>query len=244
MEHKERMAITNEIAKKIVAKHKRNIVAIALFGSTARGEDKKYSDIEITVYTKGKIKLQTKDYLFKDIMVAIDVLDLKDVEKRIARIDFLWSLEVSRYVNNKVIYGNENIIKNIEKKIFNHTFKKSKEAIEYNLPSFVDNLNKVRNTQNINDLLMFSKELLYFINLSLGLINKKYFTRNYYRNFVEAYEFPKLPRDYKNLVEEILLCTDIEKLKLLLLRHGRNFIDFLEKEGIKIKIYSDLSFID
>src|SRR2546425_2522055 len=53
MDHERRMALAREVTDYLL-KHHRDIVAVILEGSTAKGEDREHSDLEISVITKSR----------------------------------------------------------------------------------------------------------------------------------------------------------------------------------------------
>ena len=52
MKHNERLKLAREIGKKIIKRQGKNISSIGIFGSVARNEDDKFSDLELIVITK------------------------------------------------------------------------------------------------------------------------------------------------------------------------------------------------
>jgi predicted nucleotidyltransferase len=54
MTHEERVELAREIARRIVDKYGAAIQAVAIYGSTAKGEDRGHSDLEMWVATTGK----------------------------------------------------------------------------------------------------------------------------------------------------------------------------------------------
>ena len=218
-------------------------MAITLYGSTARNQDTKYSDIELNVFTKKPIKLKTKEYLFNEIAIGIYVHPIKEVEKKIEKIGWLWPLEMAQFLNNKLLYGDKGFLSKLENKINSQPIEKRIKAVEECIPSLIEVVNKVKAAKDIYNLTEYSREILYYANLFVALINKKVFTRNYYKNWLLVFKYPKLPKGYKNIVNKIFLCRDAKSLKSLLDELLYNLFDFLKKNGIKKKIYNDLSFI-
>ncbi len=243
MNHKERMKIAKEIARRLVKKYKKDIVAITLYGSTARNQDKKYSDIEFNVFTKRPIKLKSKEYLFKEIVIGIYVDTIKDKYKKIEDVGWLWPLEMAAFTNNKLLYGDKNLLPKIQNKINSISLKRRMKSVEEFLPSLIEVLNKVRQTNNIYNLTEYSREILYQVNQGVAHINKSIFTRNYYDNWKPVFQYSKLPKNYESLVHSIFLCKEPKKMKHLLHELVENHIEFLERDGIKKKVYTDLSFL-
>lgn len=246
MNHNERMQIAEYFTKKMMQKYRKDILVGGIFGSTSRNEDTKYSDLEMIFIVKDSSKAKTTEFFYKGILISLDVEKISDVRKTIENVTILWSLQMQRLVNFKVTCGNAKILRKFRERIKKIPDKTFKDAISKELPCLVDTINKMKTNRflNINkETIDVSREILYGINLAIGLLNKKYFTRNYYKNFVEAYSFQKLPIKYKKLVEEIWLCKNANRVIKLCSELMNNYVDLLKSNRIELPVAKSLDSI-
>jgi len=107
--------VHQKIVQEILEKQKKDksVIAITLFGSMARDEEKPNSDIDILVVSKKAKKwelLNTKRY---GIKIDFEICPLKNLYHQIEKYPFL-SYD---YLSQKIIYDPEEIIKNIKKEL-------------------------------------------------------------------------------------------------------------------------------
>jgi predicted nucleotidyltransferase len=243
MKHEERIQIAKYATEKMIKKYGKDILVGGIFGSTARNEDEKYSDLEMVFIVKDSSKARTVEFYYKDILISLDVLEISEVKKSIKNVDIMWPLRMARLFSLQITCGDKKILHNFHNMVKKIPKRKFKNTIQENVYHIKDGLNKIKTNKSLRDkrqAIAVAKEILYGINLSVALLNKKYFTRNFYYNFPEAYKFKKLPKDYKKLVEEIWLCTDVNKLFILNTKLINNFLELLEKNRIKPKSYDSL----
>lgn len=243
MDHEERIQIAEHLTKKVLQRYKKHILVGGLCGSTARGEDHDYSDIEILFITQNNANLKSREFLLGDINIALAFERLQDVEKRLKRVDFYWPLEISRYFCFKRLWGDEKALQRFHQIIKSLPDKKFEQTLKESIPHTLDLLNKIRNARrekSLPDAIEYVRELLYAINLSLGLLNRKYFTKNYYKNFLDSFAFKKLPLNYEEVVKKLWISKKLEEMANLSEKLINNYLELLKKDGLEGERYSSI----
>lgn len=75
------------------------------------------------------------------------------------------------------------------------------------------------------------------MNQALCLLDQRWVTHDYYQGFVEAFDFPKLPEGYKDLVPALWSARGIDEIVPLAEKLVSNFWRLLAEEGIKVSDY-------
>ncbi|MBI4020600.1 MAG: hypothetical protein HY367_04665 [Candidatus Aenigmarchaeota archaeon] len=243
MDHKERMDVAEKIVKKVLEKYGNKILVGGLCGSTARDEDLPHSDIEMLFITKEGSRIEGNDFLFKDIQVAVAFTDLKDAEKMLSDVDHYWAMRIARFFCIKKMCGDGRVLERFHDAVRAIPDGKFTRELKEDIPPLADLLNKIRNARLEKDqpsAIDYARSLLYHINLCLGLLNRRHFTRNYYKNFIEAFGFKKLPKDYEKLVKRLWISQDPDEIARLSEGLAGNYLALLEENKISIKTYNSV----
>ena len=128
MKHKERIQIAEYTTEKMIKKYDNDILVGGIFGSTARNEDEKYSDLEMVFIVKDSSKAKTVEFYYKGILISLDVLKISRVKKSIKNIDIMWPLRMARLFSLQVTCGNKKILHDFHNIIKKNTRKKIQES--------------------------------------------------------------------------------------------------------------------
>ena len=104
MDHKTRLHIAHELKKKILKKHTDAILGIAIYGSVAKNEDRKYSDLEMFVITRRKLKKREIRYVYGDMAVEVSYIFSRDMLRNARQVTPNWAIEADFYRNYLILY--------------------------------------------------------------------------------------------------------------------------------------------
>lgn len=96
--HDERMALAWRAVTLLRRRYGRRLVAVGLYGSTARCEDGPYSDVELTAVVKGRKVDEKHEGIVRGLKYTIDVTTVDVVRREMTALHAGWPLFSSIYV--------------------------------------------------------------------------------------------------------------------------------------------------
>ena len=150
--HNDRTKVVNQIVKLLKHQFKDNLVAVAAEGSYARGNDKDFSDLELTVFLK-EISKDTNYNIHKivDGLLIVIVFDTKEsfVKKYLSDDFSVWYASGSE---DMLPITNKHFIDKLNKIIPNNIEQKCLEQIKIRWPQYQEITAKLLNNINGEDL--------------------------------------------------------------------------------------------
>jgi predicted nucleotidyltransferase len=73
MNHRERVEACREVSERLLKRYYQDIIATAVVGSVARGEDREYSDVDFQVIVRKNSSLRTHSFVLNNCLFAINV---------------------------------------------------------------------------------------------------------------------------------------------------------------------------
>lgn len=129
---KGKMLTAQLVGEKLVKMHKNKIIAIGVFGSMARNGHNQYSDIDLIIITKKKVKdkffillnsnndSREKLILGRDVKVSLFFKTKKDAFSQLTSIDeFPWVIEVAMLLNILPLYDPKGVFLNLQNEFIN-----------------------------------------------------------------------------------------------------------------------------
>lgn len=80
MNHEERVLLSKELSDEVVKAH-HNVILSGVYGSTIRGADTEWSDLDMVFVVGSQSKSQGKSFIYKDTVVNYKLIDVEDLEK-------------------------------------------------------------------------------------------------------------------------------------------------------------------
>ena len=244
MKHEERMQLARDLCARMVASHTDDIILGGIYGSTARGTDTDWSDLELLFIVRDGSKIVEKHFIYRDIAVGYQVIEQQKLEELLANPSLNWPFWMGVLSVLKVLHGNPEQIKawlQLGQSISAERFRKTLEA---SLPELIiesyGRILSCRERRNTQDFGCAVIEVLFEMNQALCLLNQRWVTHDYYQGFVDAFSFPKLPEGYQNLVPALWSAKDIDDIVPLSKTLVRNFWQLLTDEGVKVVNYQSV----
>ncbi len=205
MHHRARIEIANRIKKMVLKKYRKYVLGIAIYGSVAKGEDRKYSDLEMFVVTRKKFAVREYRYVYKSIPIEISYIPEREMLRKARQITPDWPIVADFYRSYRILYQKDDWFRRLERAVASQNQDDFKRAIEKSLVWLHELIGKIKNAYlcNNNSLFLylashFGWESIIF----LGLINRSYYESE--RGiFKKVFEFPILPNDYSRLLETV-----------------------------------------
>ncbi len=95
----ERMALAEEIARRLTAALGSNLSAVGVYGSLARGEAGPYSDLEMYAVVRNPVEVRRYEFVYRGLKVEVDVDQEQDLLREAATVDERWPLKTGSFVD-------------------------------------------------------------------------------------------------------------------------------------------------
>lgn len=214
MQHKERLQITKNIAKKILSKYKDKVSLIGVLGSTYRNEDVENSDMEMLCVMKGNFPEKDVQLFYKDIYMHVWMNSQKRILKMLQNIHRNWSMEAGSFFYIKALHDDDNFLAQVKDTIAKIPMKKFVDCIEYHIPMTIGELNEIkqlkdRNLTSEGELKPAINSLIYHATMLVALFNKKPLEASGLK-MVNKLSNCKQPENYQEDVKKLLSITDLD----------------------------------
>lgn len=236
MDHKTRLHIAHELKKKILKKHTDAILGIAIYGSVAKNEDRKYSDLEMFVITRRKLKKREVRYVYDDMAVEVSYIFSRDMLRNARQVTPNWAIEADFYRNYLILYEKNKWFTKLKRAVEAQDTLAFKKAIRKYLVWLHELRGKIKNAYVYGDDRLF-QWLTAFLGwesaLLLGLMNRHYI-QSERTVFEEVLSLPVLPRDYENLLAMVFRfsANDRRKTYAGAMRLFRELTRLAQEQGV------------
>jgi len=216
MSHKARIEIAQRLKKKILRRYKNHVLGIAIYGSVAKDEDRRYSDLEMYVVTRRKLGVREQRYVYRGMPVEISYIPEKEMLQRARRITLDWSLATDFYRSYLILYERDAWFTKLQRAVLSQNPEDFKASIKESLVWLNELMGKIKNAYFHNDHLLFlwlTSFLGWESILCLGLINQRYYKSERYF-FETVFTFPLLPKNYRCLLEIVFHISTTERKEI------------------------------
>ena len=202
MTHEERLQIAHELAQKILDKYGENVTAIAVYGSTGKGEDGPDSDLDVWVASRQLID-DIRFFVYKGMPISINWDTEKGRIKSAGQVTTVWPIEADELRSYIVLFERGDFFERLRQattKLRDEDFARS---VQVRMARTLETTNKVRQAWRVGDsytLLAHARLSAMSVAMILGLLNKRYYPSG--RGFYQAStEMPVQPEDYPRLLD-------------------------------------------
>jgi kanamycin nucleotidyltransferase len=223
------------------------ILLAGVIGSTARGEDTEWSDLDLVVVTTSDSSFREQTHIVRGIAVVISVLNRADLEQVLHHPDLQWPYLMGVLSALRVLQGDAALVQAwlaIGKALPRRTLHM---ALSRHLPELVfESYGRVLSCGRRRDeftVLHAVIEVLYEMKTALCLLNARWVTHDYYRGFEEVFDFEHLPRDYAQLVPALWQERDLDRIITLAGTLMNNYWQLLTGMGLNIANHQSVASI-
>lgn len=233
MTHEERYNLALKYSEELQRELGNNLVCCCLYGSTSRGTDTKWSDLEMLVVTRKKAP--SRYFLVNMIPVSIKTITEKKLISILENPNKDWPFYAGLMNNLEVLSGDEKAPERYLKKAMNVPERKFIEAAKKNVSELVfESCGRIFSCiarKKYDDIYCAVIETLLEMRTMLCLINRSFVNKDYFEGIKETFKFKKIPTDYPVLATKLWRSHD----PIEIVRYSRkllsNYVEFLEKEG-------------
>ncbi len=239
MNHKARIEIANKLKGKILRKHRDEILGIAVYGSVAKNEDCRYSDLEMFVVTKRKLKVREYRYVYKGMPIEVSYIPAREMLRNARQITPDWPIVADFYRSYLVLYERDAWFMRLRRAVVSQNPKDFKKSIRKSLVWINELMGKIKNAyfhDNHHLFLWLTSFLGWDSIMFLALINQQYY-KSERHIFETVLRFPLLPKSYQSLLEAVFhfSITDREKIYRASLKLFYEMHSLARRQGIMLK---------
>jgi len=200
--HEKRLELARTIASRLVDTYKDAVLAVCIYGSTAKNLDRPYSDLEIFCVITNSLEVKNKRYVYEGLLVEIDYLQESNFLKEAARVGWDWPLGADQYRNRIVLFELDNWLKKLEEAVGENDRADFTEELRWVALTLTESLAAVRNAQIKGDLRDLRTRAFYMAwdtARVVFLCNRKYvLTTSWF--WKQLFECQEQPKDFRNLI--------------------------------------------
>ncbi|MGA9351247.1 MAG: hypothetical protein WBW48_20920 [Anaerolineae bacterium] len=235
------MQLAQDLCARMVDKHPGDIIVGGVYGSTARGMDTRWSDLEMLFVVRDGGKVGGKEFLYRGTAIGYQIIEQRKLEELLTNPSLKWPFWMGVLSVLKVLHGDPEQVRAWLLLGQSVPAERFREALEASLPGLVvESYGRILschergNTQDIGCAVI---EVLFEMNQALCLLNQRWVTHDYYQGLLDAFSFPKLPKGYQDLVSALWSARDVDEIVPLAETLVRNFWQLLADESIEVKNY-------
>jgi kanamycin nucleotidyltransferase len=241
MHHRERMQLAKDICARMFALFPGEVILGGVYGSTARETDTPWSDLEMLFVVRNGCNASSKEFLYRGTAVGYHVFQRKALENLLTHPSLEWPLWMGIFSGLKVLRGDPHQPKAWLAMGLSTPPDRFRKALEKNLPGLVvesyGRILSCRARGNSYDIGCAVIEVLFEMLRALCLLNRRWVTQDYYKGLLEAFNFPKLPKRFQDIVPVLWLAQDPEEIVPLADELVAGFRQLLGDEGIRVIDY-------
>ncbi len=193
MDHRTRIDIAHQVAEFLRRTHPA-IIAIDVHGSTAKGEDREHSDLEMGGLTRGPPDTDYYQTIHRGIVIEASFISVDDAVKEVTDVRQSWGFSVDGWTSYIAVFDPEAWFPRLAAMAANPPREKVIPAARASITSTYEDLCKIRNFAASGESAMvrfMAPHAAYGAACFLALLNRQYF--NGLRNLLAK------PRDFKTL---------------------------------------------
>lgn len=214
--HEKRLELARTIASRLVDTYKDAVLAICIYGSTAKKLDRPYSDLEIFCVVTDRLELKNNRYVHDGLLVEIDYFQESNFLKEAVRVGWDWPVGTDQYRNRIVLFERDNWLKKLELAVAENDRADFAEELRWAVLSVTESLAAVRNAIIIGDLRDFRTRAFYMAwdaARVVFLCNRKYvLTTSWF--WKQLFECQEQPKDFRNLIDTVAGFTESTQTEL------------------------------
>ncbi|GHO47938.1 kanamycin nucleotidyltransferase C-terminal domain-containing protein [Ktedonospora formicarum] len=176
-----RLQLAQKIVEKLKERYENDLLAVAVFGSVARGEDKDFSDLDmIAVVQQGQGVADDFNAIVDGLKYAVDIFSQDIVLGKMTTVHMRWPFLAGKFVTAVPLYDKQGIFasyKGIFQKFIQNDF--APYVRQVFVEEIFEECNKFINTTDTGDrgrVHYNAYHLFTKLAIFLGIVNKTYFT--------------------------------------------------------------------
>jgi hypothetical protein len=249
MESIQRRQLAHDLCQRLADHYPSDLLLGGVYGSTARGTDTQWSDLELWFVVQDGCPAHGQQFLFQGSPVGYRIYQQSDLEAILTHPSEKWPFHMGVLSVLQVLQGDPAQIEKWLSMGLSVPEDRFHTALEILAPSLVMESYGRIHTKFLQsaypDMLPAVLEVLFEMRTAMCLLNQRWCTHDYYAGLEDTFAFPRLPEGYQDLVlqlyhtrrpVEILSLSDqlVANYKQLLVETGIQARDFARVSEIPV----------
>jgi kanamycin nucleotidyltransferase len=234
-----RLVVVDSIVARLLAAHRDDVVAIGLYGSTGRGTDENYSDIDLFCVIDQPGADRRYEWIHGDGKAEVELFGEDVIRRKAAMVDEGWSVTHAEFAYPQRLRGDERFFNELHNLVFAHpdeTFAEVERAII--VDELYEGIGKVRNAVATGDFVKLPSRACRIALMSalfLGLAHRKIYTAAGL-DLAESMQLTRRPDGHDELCQMVMSgdLADSRRVALTLEHHWRGVVEWIDREGLDI----------
>jgi len=235
----QRLVVVDSIVARLLEAHRDHVVAIGLYGSTGRGADAPYSDIEMFCVIDRPAEDRRYEWIHGDGKAEVELFGEDVIRRKAAMVDEGWSVTHAEFAYPQRLRGDERFFSELRELVFAHpdeTFAEVERAIV--VDELYEGIGKVRNAIASGDFVKLASRACRIALMSallLGLARRKVYTAAGL-DLAESMRLAGRPEGHDELCRMVMSgdLADSGRVALTLEHHWRGVVEWIDHEGLDI----------
>ncbi len=250
MEHEERVRFGKDLAEMLNKRHGEDLLYVGAFGSLARNEDRKDSDIDMMVVTKTKkywpAHSNWPEFQLKDIAVGLCFKTLDELDADVGKPNFKWPYRTWRTINTLTFYDKMDLKRRYRQMIDDTPEQVFKIAAQRQIIEAFSALGKLKKNAGPGGGIADARSAAVIcicqrLDVAVALVNRGLLPGDYgFKNLSYMEKFEKVPKDYIRLSKIIWESGSAKEICDATLELWSNVLVFAHDNGISLPSYNSI----
>jgi kanamycin nucleotidyltransferase len=236
------------LAQTLSERYGGGLLLCGLYGSTMRGTDTPWSDLELFCVTDDLCPLESKSFLYHGTYVGVTVKKRGELERLLLNPTLEWPVLMGILSVLEPLSGDGDLVTHLLELGESAPPERFRGFLEGNLPDLVfESYGRIRSCEareDENDLHPAVFEFLLEMTHVLCLVNRRWVTHDYHRGVVEAADFPLLPEDFGELAPALWRARGPSEAVPLAERLFKAYLALLRERDLLPRDFSDPAELD
>ncbi len=201
--HEDRLDIGQQISKRVLDKYGDAVLAVFICGSTAKGLDRPYSDLEMIAVVHDGMNIPEKYYVYRGLVIGIDYPQESNFLKAACRLTKNWPLEADQYRSRIILFERGGWMEKLNQAVADNEKADASDALRVAAVELTEDLCVLLNARLTGDIVGMRSRGRSVAGDAAGLVfllNRRYVkTTSWY--WKQAFECPWKPKDFEMLVQ-------------------------------------------
>ena len=200
--HEDRLSIGQQISKRVLDKYGDDVLAVFIFGSTAKHLDRPYSDLEVIAVVRDAITIPDRYYVYQGLVVEVSYPQESNFLSAARGLTTKWPLKADKYRNRIVLFEREAWTTRLDQAVAENERADMSEALRVAAVELTEDLCVLRNARLTNDAVGIRSRGFVIAGEAARLVfllNRQYVTTTSWY-WKQAFECPWKPKDFEKLV--------------------------------------------
>ncbi len=210
----ERISVGRQISELVRRKYGRRVLAVCIWGATARTPDRPHSGLDLLVVVRDGVRLPSESYVFNGLPVQISYWQEIGILNRARMFDEDWPWYTGHYRNRIVLFERKAWCRHLDKALEQSDKADSTEAIRDVAFSLIDHFGDLRDDQLESDaaeVMNSSMHIAWDAVKLVFLVNRAYWKKGW----KDVFECPVKPSDFRHLVETAMGITSASREEMI-----------------------------